>query len=456
MYAPSICCLLFLSFDIDMKRSNYNTEILLKSGRYLIHNARCNSLAILEAEEKDLLNVGSEDLLKEGFFVPDDFDEEKSFREQFSYAVHDDRYMILSIMPTLACNFRCDYCYEGKEHCGSLMKESVCAAICEAVRREAYRLKQLHVCWYGGEPLIGISVIQRLSAELIEICRENKVSYMSSIVTNGYYLTKENAQILKEAGVTTVQITLDGARECHDQRRILADGSGTFDTIIGHIRDALDKNCFHFNIRVNIDRRNQDGIHQMFRQLEEAGLANHANLRVYFAPVAASTDACASISCEVISEVEYGRLESELIRQAFNDRLGNVNYPQYLASTCSAVKPLGFVILPDGVMHKCWHTVPYPERAVGTVFELAEGKDFMENDNYRMWRSFNPLNKAECADCKMLFLCAGACAHKHLISGQNPCLSMKHNLKSRLLMYALTVGMISADEIPAEAVPTQI
>ena len=64
-----------------------------------------------------------------------------------------------------------------------------------------------------------------------------------------------------------------------------------------------------------------------------------------------------------------------------------------------------------------------------------------------MWRSFNPLNKAECVDCKMLFLCAGACAHKHLISGQNPCLSMKYNLKSRLLMYALTVGMISADEI---------
>ena len=405
---------------------------------------------MLEAEEGKWLEEGSEELLREGFFVADDFDEIRTFEEQFSYAVHDDRYMILSIMPTLACNFRCDYCYEGKEHCGALMDESVCEAICRAVRREAYRLKQLHVCWYGGEPLIGISVIQRLSEELMAICRENKVSYLSSIVTNGYYLTEENARILAAAGVTTVQITLDGARECHDRRRILADGSGTFDTIVGHIRNALAQHSFHFNIRVNIDRRNQEGISQMFRQLEEAGLSKHANLRVYFAPVVASTDACASISCEVISEAEYGKLESELIRRAFNNQLGNVNYPQYMASTCSAVKPLGFVILPDGAMHKCWHTVPYPERAVGTVFELAEGKDFTENENYRMWRSFDPRKKADCADCKMLFLCAGACAHKHLIFGQNPCLSIKYNLKSRLLMYALAMGMISADEIPTE------
>ena len=433
-----------------MKRSKYTSEIPLKGGRILIHNARCNSLAVLEAEEKDLLNTGSDELLQQGFFVADDFDEEKSFREQFAYAIHDDRYMVLSIMPTMACNFRCDYCYEGKEHCGSLMNETVCTAICAAVRREAYRLKQLHVCWYGGEPLIGISVIQRLAAELMEICRENNVNYISSIVTNGYYLTEENAQILHEAAVPTVQITLDGARECHDQRRILADGSGTFDTILGNLKKALEKNWFRFNIRVNIDRRNQEGISRMFRQLDEAGLTSNPHLRVYFAPVVASTDACASISCEVIAEEEYGQLESELIRQAFNNRLGNVNYPQYMASACAAVKPLGFVVLPDGMLHKCWHTVPYPERSVGSIFDLAEGKDFMENENYRMWRSFNPLNKAECGDCQKLFLCAGACAHKHLISGQNPCLSMKHNLKNQLLMYALTVGIVSPDEIPQQ------
>lgn len=431
-----------------MKESKFNTGIHLKSGRYLIHNSRCNSLAILDPEEVKELENGNEELMRQGFFVPDDFDELQSIHERFTYISNEDRYMTLSIMPTLACNFRCDYCYEGQEHCGGFMSEATCQAICEFVKSQIYRLNELHVCWYGGEPLLGIHIIERLSKEFIQICDEAHIKYGSSMVSNGYYLTEKNAQILQDAHVQTIQITIDGEKDYHDQRRILSNGEGTFDVIVKNIQNILKRDYFTISVRVNIDTRNKDGILKMFEQLHEAGLSRNPHFRIYFAQIIASTQACASISCDVLPDEQYSRVEVELIRQAINHGFAFPPYPKYMSSACAAVKPLGFVVLPDGNVHKCWHTVPNPEESIGTIEELAKGMDLKENPIYQKWIGFSPIDREECISCKVLSLCAGGCAHKHLVSKQSPCLSMKYNLKSKILMYAIVAGFVSVDEIP--------
>ena len=46
--------------------------------------------------------------------------------------------------------------------------------------------------WYGGEPLMNIETIERLSDFFVEFCKENDIEYTAMVVTNGFNLTKEN------------------------------------------------------------------------------------------------------------------------------------------------------------------------------------------------------------------------------------------------------------------------
>jgi len=60
----------------------------------------------------------------------------------------------------------------------------------------------------------------------------------NSIITNGYLLTDSNARMLSSvAGVTTVQVTIDGTKDIHDKRRTLEGGQGTYDVIMQNIKD---------------------------------------------------------------------------------------------------------------------------------------------------------------------------------------------------------------------------
>ena len=84
--------------------------------------------------------------------------------------------------------------------------------------------------WYAG--------YRGTFQELIELCEEKEITYSAGIITNGYLLTKENAERLKECQVGRVQITLDGPKEIHDVRRPLVNGNGTYDIIMKNIMDV--------------------------------------------------------------------------------------------------------------------------------------------------------------------------------------------------------------------------
>lgn len=44
---------------------------------------------------------------------------------------------------------------------------------------------------------MGMSVIESLSEQIIALCEEKELQYQAGIITNGYLLTPENAEKLK-------------------------------------------------------------------------------------------------------------------------------------------------------------------------------------------------------------------------------------------------------------------
>ena len=91
----------------------------------------------------------------------------------------------------------------------------------EYVLREVVNLPGWH-----GEPLLQMDRLVDLSRKMRDVCTRADCKYTASIVSNGYLLDRETAERLKEQQVADAQITLDGPRDVHDERRPLVGGGG--------------------------------------------------------------------------------------------------------------------------------------------------------------------------------------------------------------------------------------
>lgn len=128
-------------------------------------------------------------LKKYKILVPNDENEFATVCKENSIAKACSDVLSLTIQPTANCQFGCHYC--GQEHINHQMKknvESFCLNRIQRVLAMVPRYKKVEITWYGGEPLLGLSVIQSLSYQIQELCREKGKQYRSDMVTNGYLL----------------------------------------------------------------------------------------------------------------------------------------------------------------------------------------------------------------------------------------------------------------------------
>ena len=196
-------------------------------------------------------------LLDKKILVDNDFDEERMVEYKFLKVNHSDEVLELLIMPTLKCNFRCLYCYE--KHEDTDMTEEVQNAVITFVRKKMKEYGSLHVSWFGGEPLLRMDIIEKLSEAFIQVCKENKKTYFADMTTNGYLLSYEKLKMLKRLKVISFQITVDGTREFHDKQRVLAGGAETFERIISNLNEIKEKDrskFLFFQIRMNLTKLN--------------------------------------------------------------------------------------------------------------------------------------------------------------------------------------------------------
>ncbi|WP_437834224.1 TIGR04463 family radical SAM/SPASM RiPP maturase [Sorangium sp. So ce1153] len=457
---------------IQRRTSRYTILIPLHRYRALAYNGMSGAFAVWEAEElaayerirdgdrQDAISPAVVSALEHGgFILRDDIDELSVLKTQYDAHRYRKDVLTLTVAPTLACNFGCDYCFQGQDKPTETMSAEVQDAIVALVQRAAPRMKVMGIAWYGGEPLLRRKVIESLSDRVIEVADRHRVKYEASIVTNGYLLNAEAARSLSARRVRQAQVTLDGGEAHHDARRYLLSRKGTFARIVDNLREVVEAAPgLQIAVRVNIDDRNRDDIRGLLESMAAAGLGGRKNLKVYFAPVEAITEGCHEIEESCLSKSAYGRLEADLYRHGFELGLTQLPYPPRFHGTCAAVRPGGFVVLPNGDLHKCWDTVSWPERRVGTIFNLEA---LPANEALLRWMRWTPFVNETCKNCKLLPNCAGACAYKFvhadLTRGEAavlPCPSWKYNIKERLLNRALAVGAVTADDFDPGAVRT--
>ncbi len=404
-----------------MKPSRYNRIFQASDGTWLAFNAWSTALAEIESGDLEFIQAYlaepdgvscdtghkrdiREALIAGHFLIEDNVDELATLKaDMFRDRFRTDQ-LHLTIAPTLDCNFRCDYCYE--DHLRVTMARPVQDALIRWVEERAGSLRELHVTWYGGEPLLprSLEVVRNLSRAFIELSEKHGMEYNAHLVTNGYLLDRPKMEELASLKVGKVQVTLDGPPEIHDKRRHLTGGQGTFDRIVQNLEDTLD--LAEFQLRINVDRRNSMACLDVVQLLADKGLA--AMVRPYIAQVTLDGAACGNIMELCYSSEDYARVEVEIYREAAQRGLPLSRYPFRLnGSFCTVDRVNGYVIAPSGSLFKCWHEVTMaPENSIGSVIDGVEPFHKVNEDR---WLAWDPMEKSGCRSCDVLPICHGGC-----------------------------------------------
>ena len=327
----------------------------------------------------------------------------------------------LVLMPTYNCNFRCEYCFErqrlekGQAWLSRRMTEETWEAIVKQM--DAFRAQRRHirnVFLYGGEPLL--SANRSIVEKMVQACRERSIRIIC--VSNGYELDRF-LDLLADAPMDFIQITVDGPAEVHDARRFLAGGGGSFERIMENVRKALDRGLT-IQMRTNVNRQNLASALELPAEYARRGFLDHPLFRWHLK---------ATIGCfeddpaNAISEMEILQAfldrgwseeqalphcaafsaQAHRIQSAFSEE----SYPHLYPAACGAESDM-LVADPDGVLYTCWDVVSMEEYAVGTL-DRETGR-FLYQPSFAKWRNRTADRMPECRECPIMMICGGGCA----------------------------------------------
>lgn len=394
-----------------MKWSKFNHIMNCKYGSF-IYNSTTNSFLKINPELLDVVEKAKNEKFQPNDFtgelmeifishhilVSDDYDEKYLSKLKFIYqkAAFADSRLSLTIATTTKCNFKCPYCYEEGVN-GVHMDENTEKAIIAYI--DSIKPKKLYVGWYGGEPLLNFSTLERLTKEIDNLDYIEDLQY--SIVTNGSLLTEEKCLFFKEHYLKNMQITLDGRDEYHNRSRIAKNGKPTYAIILHNLDRALDilPEC-HFSIRVNVSALNREDYPLLYRELHER-YRGKSNFSIYFSFVEDYNMCGNNNILRSEDRIEFLRYLKDV------HHIDENKYPRRANNVCVACKINSFVIAPNGDLYKCWNEIGRKEFIVGNIKNEKMITNYDLICEYAVCR--NKFNDSRCLDCFLLPVCRGGC-----------------------------------------------
>lgn len=319
--------------------------------------------------------------------------------------------LLVTIMPTDACNFRCPYCYE--DHAAASMSWEMLAQIKEYLAAQAPHFKAVNIGWFGGEPTLCKDMVLDVATFMKEIQKKHSFRYTSHMTTNGYLLTDDLLKNFFLAGVTSYQITLDGWN--HDKTRPHVSGEGTLRQILDNLTaiSALPKETypFHITLRHNIlagdrDFSWYDHLYQLFGTDER---------------FAVSVQPVSNWGGESVQSLNLlGSFQKELLAEhtSYLEKIGmkyipNLNGP--FSKVCCASYPNSMIFRASGKIEKCTICLEHPKNLVGHV-DCEKGV-ILDPAANALWTE-NDL-KPECYTCPDVLSCLNLrCGRLTIVEGR--------------------------------------
>lgn len=342
-------------------------------------------------------------------------------------AVYSNDINTLIIKLTSGCNFRCPYCYQ--DHENKIMTNEKLNIIKKFLLKSPQ--KKTKISYFGGEPLLCLGMI----ADLQSFLNENKFEYESYVTTNGYLLTPEVADKLLKLGVKSYAITIDGIPEIHNKTRILADGSGSFNTVVKNLIYILNKNSQKILVRCNVNKKNDKYIGDFFELFKNLGILHKASL---FFNETFDHNSSGDVETYYSTREEYAGvlLNIQKTKLAYGLKVSRIGRKS-MSCTLDNVKTL--VVDTELNIESCTSDC----KIIGCI---NNNGDIVPNEKY--YKKYNAVNynNEECLTCKVLPMCMGGCS---LIKAQGKCgcIPEKYIIQELTALYAKSAKMFGEDGI---------
>lgn len=400
------------------KKSEFN-YIQKNKDSILIYNTLYNSLVRLTeeeyyayVEEYEVDHDLEKQFFEQGLWVPENLDEKQRYLAcSEAYTMYMPRPLNITITTTLKCNARCPYCYEKGVKQSDIVEGSEEQII--KFIKERSNVREVHIVWFGGEPLLNSEFIDKMSNRL----NKEGIKYSSYIITNGSMLDEDIIENkLTFWNVKDMQITLDGTKEVYEKRKNYhSSKEGDFYKILNSISKVAKKGVF-VNIRLNIDAENKTEILKLLMEIDDI-YSSYENVVFYPA---------------FITGIDNKMSEKEKVVFVKEMLLSMKNIKKLTASTkfyslprmhaCMNGDPKSFSVDVNGDLFICEHYVGINGKRIGTL------KDGLEIEDSR---GKHIEFRKECDDCVFLPKCYGGCKSNYL-EGDSPCMIEKYLIKAYL------------------------
>jgi uncharacterized protein len=408
-----------------MKYSQFNA-IIPYAEKFALYNSFSQKVIFIEETLKDILQAAVHEnidalsevhptfyeyLIKQEFIIENEIDEVDKVKKLTKFHDENINSFLLTINPSMNCNFKCWYCYETHVKNSRLnddMINRINLFITKTANKEG--MKHFSLSFFGGEPLLYFKKeVTPIIDTYVDACRTKGLTPDLYFTTNGYLINDELIAYFKNKNITSgFQITLDGYKEQHDLVRYVSANKGSYEVIIKNIK-LLITNKFNVRLRVNYTDKNISNTHL---------IANEFN------------DLPKDLKQKYLL-MDYHRVwQDEKIDNTFDVVDENINKivnsgvnvtsaysPNNVKHSCYADKRNSAVINYNGDLFKC---TARDFTTIKRAGYLSDEGDLVWENNYLERRMNAKFNNKPCLTCKIMPLCNGGCsqhAMEHLGKG---------------------------------------
>lgn len=396
-----------------MKYSMYNSLIKINQEHSILFNSLYDKYLIVRKMQEQLLvnysalEVENKDrcfynlLLNEKFVLEDNIDEINTLKNIIQKNNHNLSTYTLIINPTLNCNFRCWYCYENHLE-NTKMTDSTLEFVKKHISliTDKEELEKIELSFFGGEPLIFYTeIVLPLMKYAKQRCMEKDIILHIGFTTNGYLLSEQIINSMKEFPISHFQVTLDGYREDHNKVRTSVDKEGSYDRIVSNLKILL-KNDIQVILRINYTAKNIDKCILIVEDLSD---------------LTSEMKRCLEINLQHVWQDKKNNIDNKLstvlktfIQKEFKT---SSNILDRIRNPCYADKLNETVINYNGDVFKCTARDFTQQNRYGYIQENGEIK--YESDPNAI-RANSILKNAPCQSCRIAPLCNGGCSQTRI------------------------------------------
>lgn len=132
----------------------------------------------------------------------------------------------MELFLTENCNLRCDYCFvHGRRR--KRMRPDVATKAIDFLIKESRGVTDLTVLFFGGEPLLELSLIEEITHYAEEKAEASGKRIHFDVTTNGTLFNEKILEFFRAHNIKYL-LSVDGGQEDHDRHRKRPDGRGSF------------------------------------------------------------------------------------------------------------------------------------------------------------------------------------------------------------------------------------